>query len=259
MKTRTIEAIDAEESCRLTPFVVNRIRNRYVQDVQIVRKECKSIRKWIDQIEVGDKKKGAASKVQASLGRVERAIGGLHAQQTQCERMWKKRCKIARGVRMKRMSSTTTTTTTSNIEVENSPAETPIVDRIRARLSAAQGSGIEDARVRSVCKKLIRLNRLLATYQDSLVESRTKTLKIERIEKAKAALACEPLDDSSVSSEPLLPKPMPLAGLLFPPTTHTKHYDGCGCLPPVPSLFEMARRRKAFREAKKAREGSSGS
>lgn len=29
---------------------------------------------------------------------------------------------------------------------------------------------------------------------------------------------------------------------------HTTHYPGCGCIPPIPSLFEMARRRKLARE-----------
>ena len=107
-----------------------------------------------------------------------------------------------------------------------------VVTYLRERARSLKDDTVESARERILCKKLLCILETIKHLDD--LEEKEEEKKKRTIPKVEVT--------SSVITLPVKT-----------PTPH-QHYPGCGCLPPVPSLFEMARRRKEYRRKIKEEE-----
>ena len=122
---------------------------------------------------------------------------------------------------------------------------------------------VESARESILCKKLLGMLESLKQVQD--LEEKNLIKRVSTDIKEKTTTDTEEKTTTDIKEKTTTDIKTPITKNKqnpptrpTPPTNSTtiqhEHYPGCGCLPPVPSLFEMARRRKEYMRRKKMEE-----
>ena len=125
---------------------------------------------------------------------------------------------------------------------------------------------VEGSRRSMLCKKLLSMLKSLKLLEDLEMKNRIKkdlnTVSSPPITQKKENPLLALMSVTRVSSSPLTSissasnpsSSASTASSVSSTSIAHSHYPGCGCLPPVPSLFEMARRRKEYMKRKKMQE-----
>ena len=146
--------------------------------------------------------------------------------------------------------------TNKNVE-KGSDNAYEIVAYLRDLEVSGDDDTVESARESILCKKLLGMLESLKQVQDleekNLIKRVLTDVKVEN--------TTTDIEDSDIVEDKTTSITKNKRTTSTPTTTSTNsttlqhaHYPGCGCLPPVPSLFEMARRRKEYRRRKKMEE-----
>ena len=159
--------------------------------------------------------------------------------------------------------------TNKNVEKRSDDAY-EIVAYLRDLEVRGDDDTVESARESILCKKLLGMLESLKQVQDleekNLIERVSIDVKVENTttdteEKTTTDIketTTTDIKEKTTSTDIKTPITKNNPTRPTPPTNSTtiqhEHYPGCGCLPPVPSLFEMARRRKEYMRRKKMEE-----